>query len=455
MAALGRVNGGLGFGIAFDEAGNMFASQGDRLVRLLLEQPADAAGQLAITNVGTFTTNGPAIYCYSLASSVYRSTLLGIESTAGGDSTGQILSIDAATGRATRLGSPQPNALRALAVLGSGSTQEMLFASSAMPGSSDALIAFPTGPENPAQGLGSFNWTNVYGLTPAAPNRLHATLTDVPMTRLMLINTTNLTMALEATLEAPVFDLALAPCPAPCFNGPITSPLANPGRDVVSADFNGDTFPDLAVTVTRTVGSEQFIGVNILHGRGDGTFTNAASYFFSTPRGQSNPDIALADFNGDGRTDIIVMQPAVFQGFFHTLVSPAELMVLLANTSGGFQSPIITPMGSGPAQQLYRITAADWSGDGKADLIFVNESLAAFSFQGNGNGQFTNAVSLLPGTTINGVLLADVNGDARPDFLGIGYGLNVRLADGAGGFLPNQSFGSSSRHVHQRRRRGG
>jgi hypothetical protein len=290
--------------------------------------------------------------------------------------------------------------------------------------------------------------TSVYGLTPTAPNRLYAALTGSQTTRLMLVNATNAAMTLQTTLSAPVFDLALAPCPAPCLNGPFLSPLPYPGQYLASADFNGDTLPDLAVTVTRTIGSDQFIGAAVMHGKGDGTFTNAAYYFFVNARGFSAPDLALSDVNGDGRMDIVVMQPAVFAGFFHTLIRPAELMTLLADNQGGFQPPIIQAMVAGPAQALSRIAAADWSGDGLADLAFINESLQAYAFQGNGGGLFTNAVALLPNTSFNGVLLADVNADGRPDFLGAGSGLTVRLANGTGGFLTNQNFTGSGTYLN-------
>jgi len=447
MRALGRINAGLGFGLAFSADGGMFASQGDRLVRPLLDRPADASGQLAVTTVGNFRTNGPAIYCYSLASAPYGDALLGIESTAGGESTGQFLSIDPSTGTATRVGLVLPAPLRALAVLNSGSTQEILFASAAQTGAPDALLSFPAGVGGAAQSLGSMGWTNVYGLSPAAPHRLYASRTGERSSELMIINTTNSTMTHQAMLSAPVFDLARRPCPVPCLNGPFVSPLINPGMQMVSADFNGDTRPDLAVAVTRTIGNDEFVGVAILHGKGDGTFTNAASYFFQNANVFPAPDIALADVNGDGRTDIILMEPAVIVGFFSTLLRPSELMVLLANNQGGFQAPVISAMSAGPSERLTRITAADWSGDGLADLIFVNTSQQAYSFQGNGSGLFTNATSLLPDISIAGVLLADVNGDGRPDFLGAGSSLNIRLANGAGGFFTNATYTGSGTYV--------
>jgi hypothetical protein len=449
MFGVGRVNGGLGFGLAFNSTGTLLASRGNQLVRVLLDQPANASGQLAVTNIGSLSTNGPAIYSYSLASSLPNGKLLGVESTALGDSTGQFLEIDPTTGLASRVGLVQANPLHALAVFGAGSTQEVLFASSAQAGAADALLKFPTGISNAAVSLGSLNWTNVYGLTPASPDRLYAARIGDNESQLVLINTTNSAITFLAELAATVFDLALSPCPAPCLNGPYFSSLAYSGSQMETADFNGDTHPDLAVTVTRTIGPDEFIGVSILHGQGNGTFTNAASYFFANSRDLSPPDLALADVNGDGRKDIIVMQPALIVGFFQTLIRPAELMILLADTHGGFQSPIIQAMSTGPSERLSRVTAADWSGDGLADLCFVNESQRTYSFQGAGTGLFTNAVELVPGATMEGVLLTDVNADGKPDFLGSRSGsLDIRLADGIGGFLANQHRTAGGRHIN-------
>ena len=445
MAALGRVNGGFGFAIAFTADGNLLASQGERLVRLGLNRPADASGQLAFTNLGNFGTNGPAIYCYSFASSVYDGMLIGLESTVGGDSTGQFLRINPDTGQAVRVGLVQPDVLRALAVRRSGSTQEVLFASSAQAATADALHSFPAGTGVAATPLGSLDWTNVYGLTPANPAQLYAALTGERTSQLMLVDPTNAVATLQATLSAPVFDLAHSPCPAPCFNGPVLTPLSVDGRDLVTADFNQDGFADLAVLVSQTVGLDSFVGVTILHGQGNGTFTGAGSHFFTNARDFTDPDLALADVNGDGRPDLVVMQPAVIVGFFQTLIRPAELMTVLADNAGGFLPPVIQAMSAGPTERLSRITAADWSGDGLADLIFINRSgLSAYSLQGNGAGLWSNPVSLLPGINVNGVLLADVNADGRPDFLGIGSELNVRLANGAGGFLSHQPFNAGS-----------
>ncbi|HYG25079.1 MAG TPA: FG-GAP-like repeat-containing protein [Verrucomicrobiae bacterium] len=450
LFAIGRVNSGLGFGVAFNAEGSLLGVRGNQLVRVLLDQPADITGQLAVTSIGYLTTNGPAIYCYSLASSPFGGKLLGIESTAQGDSTGQFLEIDTISGLATRVGLMRPNPLHALAVFGSGSAQEALFASSEQPGTADSLESFSAGISNAPQTVALLNGTNVYGLTPASPDRLYAARTDGVESALLLVNATNGTQSMLGEFSGALFDLALSPCPAPCLNGPYLSTLTFLGMQFETADFNGDTRPDLAVAVTRTIGNEEFAGITILHGQGNSQFTNSGSYFFDNARDISAPHFALGDVNADGRLDIVMVQPAVIVGFFQTLLRPAEIMVLLANNQGGFQPPIIHSMAMGsPMERMAQVTAADWSGDGRADLIFVNESQRTYTFQGTGTGLFTNAIELLPALFQEVALLADVNADGDPDFIGAGSsGVNVRLADGAGGFTANQFYDGSGRHIN-------
>jgi hypothetical protein len=78
------------------------------------------------------------------------------------------------------------------------------------------------------------------------------------------------------------------------FNGNLNTPDA---EWVLSADFNGDGKPDLAVT-------EQIFpsGVNVMLGNGDGTFGPPVLYL----AGSDASFVAAADFNGDRKTDLVL-----------------------------------------------------------------------------------------------------------------------------------------------------
>jgi hypothetical protein len=130
------------------------------------------------------------------------------------------------------------------------------------------------------------------------------------------------------------------------------------GGQTVTADFNGDGKPDL-VTVDGTV----------LLGKGDGTFT-VGTHWSLGPR-ISVSAIATGDFNGDGKPDLVVS------------ASPF-LYVLLGNGDGTFRAGTGTNLGTG----LNQIVVADVNGDGKADVIGIGPVI--FVLLGNGSGSFTS-----------------------------------------------------------------
>jgi hypothetical protein len=195
---------------------------------------------------------------------------------------------------------------------------------------------------------------------------------------------------------------------------PFFVPPVFPGSGAsVTADFNGDGKPDLL-----------FADGTVLLGNGDGTFTagtklgvaglNAATF------------LAIADFNGDGRPDVVV-NSATLNTF----------SVLLGNGDGTFQAAIVTSTAS-PVSSL---TVGDLNGDGKPDVLVTAGSPAAlYSFLGQGNGQFSAGVV---SGGISAGQLADFNGDGKLDLMPVG-GTGVQLAAGGGTFGALQAFPSGS-----------
>jgi uncharacterized protein (TIGR03437 family) len=73
-------------------------------------------------------------------------------------------------------------------------------------------------------------------------------------------------------------------------------------QSVAVGDFNGDGWPDLAVVNAYSLSSQGGNGnVSVLYGNGDGTFGAAANYDV----GIAPDSIAVGDFNGDGRADLV------------------------------------------------------------------------------------------------------------------------------------------------------
>jgi hypothetical protein len=163
--------------------------------------------------------------------------------------------------------------------------------------------------------------------------------------------------------------------PAPATAG--SSPIA-----LAVADFNGDGKPDLAVLDNTNPGA-----VSILPGNGDGTFAAQVQYATTS----SSPGaaavgaavaLAIADFNGDGKPDLaVVNSPPATAG----TTSAGSVSILMGKGDGTFQPYVAFAVGETPVA----IVAADFSGDGNQDLAVVNQGNTAVSIlPGNGDGTF-------------------------------------------------------------------
>lgn len=180
---------------------------------------------------------------------------------------------------------------------------------------------------------------------------------------------------------------------------------------IATADVNGDDNLDLIVLGANSSGNWSY---SVLLGNGDGSFQAAALYQQS---GQisTQPTVAIADFNNDGKLDFAVPVGN-------------SVAVLLGNGNGTFGSPTLYFDGGAAS-----IVTADFSGDGKPDIAAAGSSGLAI-LVGNGNGTFQPAA--FPYTTALGSLLtADLNGDGKADLISsIPFSIQVFLGNGNGTF---------------------
>jgi hypothetical protein len=163
-------------------------------------------------------------------------------------------------------------------------------------------------------------------------------------------------------------------------------------------DFNGNGIPDLIIA------SSWSGTVSIALGNGDGTFNGSSIYTY--PSGEEPEGIAVADFNGDGKEDFAVAVPT----------SSGLASVFLGNGNGTFQAPLNSNANYYAPTAL---AVADFNGDGKPDLALSNPApypgAGVNVLLGNGDGTFQaaeTAESVLPAIPV----VSDFNGDGVADF---------------------------------------
>jgi Bacterial Ig-like domain (group 3)/FG-GAP-like repeat len=214
----------------------------------------------------------------------------------------------------------------------------------------------------------------------------------------------------------------------------ITTPTSFNPQEVVAGDFNGDGKMDLAVVGQSGPAGETLV---MLTGDGTGAFTEAQNFALN---GVFDGQLLTGDFNGDGKMDVAVYDPAGL----------AVTVFLNQSTNSSLSmSEVSTPFTIGTGGP---VVAADLNGDGKTDLITgVNGTSGAsdqvvpyLSGVSGGNLTLTSQAATSAGNPpsdfVGAITAGDFNGDTKMD---IAEDYGVLLGDGTGALAtPTSGLGS-------------
>ncbi|HAV63796.1 MAG TPA: hypothetical protein DCY13_15705 [Verrucomicrobiales bacterium] len=320
--------------------------------------------------------------------------------------------------------------------------------------------------------MGSVGFAPVTGLAfDQAGNLFAVAPTDDESSRLLSVNPVNGAASQAAIVQRSLSGLAVMPCPAPCFSFAGASAGWFLPTKLRSADLDDDGRDDL-VLLAALDSSLTRSSVTFFRSNSNGLFSRAVNHpLTSPPNTITGDELVLADLNGDTAPDVIAKNvfdspatAAVFlnpgnatfpaPGYFPTVIEPKSiavadldgdtipdlavvgdggLLVYPGDGPGSFGVPS-EPIALDPDWFLLDVRLGDVDGDGDPDLVLLDSAALIVSLN-DGAGGFAPPVVKPAAYEDNGVELADVDGDGRADVKRV-------LIDGLGGFYVYLSLGN-------------
>jgi len=198
-----------------------------------------------------------------------------------------------------------------------------------------------------------------------------------------------------------------------------------PTRNATVADVNGDGLPDIIVAnrFGRGPGSN-YVCLNV----GGGQFASPCVPFSSEPA----TTITVADFTGDGVPDLLVPHRNGGQGHLYVGARDRPLTEL-------------SRIPFGPADAAVRVAAAvDLDGDGRMDVVTIDERRGVSASFGDGRGRFGVPIAIGDsGAVPYAIATGDLNNDGHQDIV-VGFVRAPSIAyvnDGSGRRFTAVPFG--------------
>jgi len=208
------------------------------------------------------------------------------------------------------------------------------------------------------------------------------------------------------------------------------TPSGQASQEIANGDLNGDGIPDVAFIS----GS----GVTVQLIASDGSVLGTTQVTLGFVPSPENSQLILADFNGDGKLDLVVSNNDSNSG------GPGAIYVLLGNGDGTFGAarsfaasgvigaPQYNFVGGHPAG----IAAADLNGDGQPDVVITGGSSDVSVMIAQSGTTFKAPLGYSLGPNASGpqaVALGDLNGDNKPDVIVANLGNNAGISTAPAG----------------------
>ena len=218
--------------------------------------------------------------------------------------------------------------------------------------------------------------------------------------------------------------------PPPLFANSVQLSDGYPPNDLAAGDFNGDGKTDLAVLNANPY-------VSIFRGKGDGSFEAPTNALVG-----GGAAIAVGDLNNDGKLDL------VFAGSNTNNTPYGDVKVLLGKGDGTFQAPVSYPSGG---DCTGRLAVADLNGDGSLDVAVVNRTCYSAGsvaiLLGKGDGTLQPAITYAAGTAPTSIAIADFRGNGKLDLAVTNTNagtVSILFGNGNGTFQAPASYGAGT-----------